>query len=178
MNNELSVIRQRFDEGDTRVADRLPDAIRDSWLRCANQTIQMSGQLEYAYVRPDNLKELKSKNSRLLNISNRHVEQLFQAVAGAGWSVLLTDKNCTALQVRQASRLRNTRIASAFRDGVVLNESTVGTTAMSCAVNSSAGFSVQNIINNNTTHFTARQLLCLIILAGYVALWTLLTKTH
>lgn len=136
MNNELSVIRQRFDEGDTRVADRLPDAIRDSWLRCANQTIQMSGQLEYAYVRPDNLKELKSKNSRLLNISNRHVEQLFQAVAGAGWSVLLTDKDCTALQVRQASRLRNTRIASAFRDGVILNESTVGTTAMSCAVNS------------------------------------------
>ena len=69
MNNELSVIRQRFNDGDTQVADRLPGAIRDSWLRCANQTIQMSGQLEYAYIRPDNLKELKFKNSRLLRFT-------------------------------------------------------------------------------------------------------------
>ena len=135
MNNELSVIRQRFNEGDIQVANMLPGAIRESWLRCADQTVRMSGKLEYSYVRPDKLEQLKYQNEELLTVSNRHVEQLFRAVAGAGWSVLLTDKNCNALQVRQANRLSNARIASAFRDGVMLNEENVGTTAMSCAVN-------------------------------------------
>ena len=135
MNNEISVIRRRFDEGDIQVANMLPGAIRESWLRCANQSINMSSKLEYSHVRPDILAQLKNKNEELLTVSNRHIEQLYRAVAGAGWSVLLTDTQCNALQVRQANRLNNSRIASAFRDGVVLNETNVGTTAMSCALN-------------------------------------------
>ena len=135
MNNEISVIRRRFDEGDIQVANMLPGAIRESWLRCANQSINMSSKLEYSHVRPDILAQLKNENEELLTVSNRHIEQLYRAVAGAGWSVLLTDTQCNALQVRQANRLNNSRIASAFRDGVVLNETNVGTTAMSCALN-------------------------------------------
>ena len=136
MSNELSVIRQRFIEGDVQVASMLPSAIRESWLRCADQTLPMSCKLEYSFIRPDLLDQLKYQNEELLTVSNRHVEQLFRAVAGAGWSVLLTDQDCNALQVRQANRLSNSRIAQAFKDGIMLNENVVGTTAMSCAVNS------------------------------------------
>ena len=130
MSNELSVIRQRFIEGDVQVASMLPSAIRESWLRCADQTLPMSGKLEYSFIRPDLLDQLKYQNEELLTVSNRHVEQLFRAVAGAGWSVLLTDQDCNALQVRQANRLSNSRIAQAFKDGIMLNENVVGTTAM------------------------------------------------
>ena len=106
MNNEISVIRRRFDEGDIQVANMLPGAIRESWLRCANQSINMSSKLEYSHVRPDILAQLKNENEELLTVSNRHIEQLYRAVAGAGWSVLLTDTQCNALQVRQANRLK------------------------------------------------------------------------
>ena len=179
MSNELSVIRQRFIEGDVQVASMLPSAIRESWLRCADQTLPMSGKLEYSFIRPDLLDQLKYQNEELLTVSNRHVEQLFRAVAGAGWSVLLTDQDCNALQVRQANRLSNSRIAQAFKDGIMLNENVVGTTAMSCAVNSkkfSRVFGGEHYKEqHNTFHCAAAPVLT--IWAVYALLWTSPTNT-
>ncbi len=136
MNSELSTIHKRFYDGEVQVANKLPGTIRDSWLRCMDKTIPMSGNIEYRHVKPDTLDQLKYQHESLLRVSNRHIEQLYRAVAGAGWSVLLTDQQCHALQVRRSERLTNSGIKSAFIDGVVLNEEAVGTTAMSCALNS------------------------------------------
>lgn len=133
MMSQLQSIRQRFNEGDIQVANMLPKSIQDSWLRCNNHDLDMTCPAEYYQMTNDCLQSLKYRHNNLLSASNPHLEHLFRSVAPAGWSVLLTDTNCHALTVKRSAKVINSRIMSAFKDGVVLDEQSVGTTAMSCA---------------------------------------------
>ena len=67
MNSELSTIHKRFYDGEVQVANKLPGTIRDSWLRCMDKTIPMSGNIEYRHVKPDTLDQLKYQHESLLN---------------------------------------------------------------------------------------------------------------
>ncbi|MBU2879281.1 MULTISPECIES: sigma-54-dependent Fis family transcriptional regulator [Aliiglaciecola] len=136
MNSELAVLKQRFYEGELNIGEYLPCSIRESWLRCKNNALDMKGELEYEHYRKHRFDELKYNSKLLIESSQSHLQHLHESVSDAGWSILLTDANCNTLQVMRSKRIINDNLFSAFKSGVALNEHSVGTTAMSCSIQS------------------------------------------
>ena len=134
MSFELTGLKQRFDEGEINISDFLPSSIKDSWLRCKNNSLDMKGELQYERPRKAHLEELQYDSRTLLSSSKDHLQRLHESVSNAGWSILLTNPNCHTLQVMRSNKIVNERLFSAFECGVLLNEHSVGTTAMSCSI--------------------------------------------
>lgn len=112
----------------------IDDAILHSWQRCSAARKNVSEQVQFDTLSRAGLVELMDSNHILLEAASQPLEQLGQTVNGAGYSVLLTDRQGVALAARRSGRCANTLINGAFRQGVNLSEATIGTSAMSCAV--------------------------------------------
>ena len=136
MSYEFEVLKQRFDEGELNISEYLPFPIKESWLRCKNNALDMKGGLQYERLRKNRFAELKYDSRLLIESSKNHLQRLHDSVADAGWSILLTDANCNTLHVMRSNKIVNDDLFSAFDSGVVLNERNVGTTAMSCSIHS------------------------------------------
>lgn len=112
----------------------LDDGILRSWQRCAASGLSMHVQPDYEQLPARSFERIQHQNQALLQAAAPHLEQLHQAIRGAGWSILLTDANCIALRTLASDRLDNPMIADAFQPGSILNEQAIGTSAMSCAM--------------------------------------------
>ena len=126
--------REAFFEHGQIPTGLIDDAIVDSWRRCSAASKNVSEQVEFDTVTRVGLLELLDSNRILLDAATQPLEQLGQTVNGAGYSVLLTDENGIALAARRSEQCAHTLISGAFRQGVNLSETNIGTSAMSCAV--------------------------------------------
>ena len=59
MSSELAVLKRRFDDGELNIGEYLPFSIKESWLRCKNNSLDMKGALEYEALRKNRFDELK-----------------------------------------------------------------------------------------------------------------------
>jgi transcriptional regulator of acetoin/glycerol metabolism len=130
----MSLARRDFFNGDSTLARRLDRPVYDSWQRCLANQQPMDGDVEYGFLSDGHLKDCLLFQRPLLDSSQPHLEALYRSISGAGWSVLFTDAHCNALKVFQTKNLAERRIMQAFRQGAVLSEERIGTSAMSCAI--------------------------------------------
>ena len=140
MNAPISADTRRAKARDTFfLHGKLPtglidDAIVHSWQRCLAANKSVNEQVHFDTVSRTTLLALMDSNRALLDAASQPLEQLSQTVNGAGYSVLLTDDKGVALAARRSGRCTDTLINGAFRQGVNLSETMIGTSAMSCAV--------------------------------------------
>jgi transcriptional regulator of acetoin/glycerol metabolism len=142
MPTRLDLIRKDFSQSRAIASDILDKDIYLSWERCAKKNLSMYGRVDYRHLSAQSLNRLLEDHSLLLNSAKRNLDNLYNALAGAGWSVLLTDKNCTALKVYKSKNIAEKKIMQAFTPGAVLSEEMIGTSAMSCALQANRLISV------------------------------------
>jgi len=142
MMPSMSLVRREFESGDHTLARMLDKPVYDSWQRCSAKQMPMQGNVEYGFLSDDQLKDTLLYRKPLLDGSRHHLDALYRSIGGAGWSVLLTDRHCNALRVYQSRNVAEQRIMQAFRQGAVLSEALIGTSAMSCAIESQRFVSV------------------------------------
>ncbi|UTW01754.1 sigma-54-dependent Fis family transcriptional regulator [Amphritea atlantica] len=138
----MSVVRRDFERGEHDLARLLDQPIFESWQRCYANNLQMAGHVDYGFLAPDQFKDIFLFQKPLLDCSRKHLDALYQSLGGAGWSVLLTDNYCQVLDVRRSKNIAEPKIMDAFRQGAVLSEELIGTSAMSCALTSETFVSV------------------------------------
>lgn len=136
MSSKLEILKQRFDEGELNIDEYLPYSIKESWLRCKNNSLDMKGDLEYDHLNKSRFAEIQYDSRLLIDSSKNHLEYLHNSVAESGCSILLTDTNCNTLQVMRSNKIVNDKLFVGFENGVALDEHRVGTTAMSCSIHS------------------------------------------
>ena len=134
MQRKLDLIRKNFPQSSSVPSDYLSEHIYNSWERCAEQQLPMTGSMDYKHLSSSAFESLLHKHELLLQSSRKHLDSLYGTLAGAGWSVLITDKNCTVLKVYKSKNIAEKRIMQAFTPGAVLSEELIGTSAMSCTL--------------------------------------------
>lgn len=130
----ISVIRSEFEKGDFNAARMLDQPVYESWQRCSSNRLSMDGNVDYGFLSQEQLGDTLLQQKPLLDSAGDPLEQLYCSLGGAGWSVLFTDRNCHALRVYPSKNVSEPGIARAFRQGAVLSEELIGTSAMSCAM--------------------------------------------
>jgi len=136
MTPNMSLVRREFANGDGTLASLMDRPVYDSWRRCFSNHLPMDGEVDYGFLSDEQLKDTLLFQKPLLDCSDAHLDALYRSISGAGWSVLFTDADCHALKVFQSRNLAEQRIMQAFRQGAVLSEERIGTSAMSCAIDS------------------------------------------
>lgn len=134
MMPDISVVRSKFQAGFHESARSLSAPIYESWKRCLANDLSMNGKVEYDFLARDKFQELFLTHKLLIACANKHIDTLYKALAGAGWSIMLTDQHCHVLDVWRTKNIGEPKILSAFRQGAVLAENLIGTSAMSCAI--------------------------------------------
>lgn len=136
MLNPTAVIRAKSAFLTQRIVDErvVPAGVYRSWERCISSELRQSDPIEFMPVPRSNLMQLRDSNAHLLDASTPQLERLGNAVAGAGYVVLLTDTHGHALKVVGALDRRDGMMWHAHREGVNLSEPVIGTSAMACAM--------------------------------------------
>lgn len=134
MSPSITTIRRDFCEGNLSIAKWLDEPVYKSWQRCAANKMTMSGSVDYRFLQNHQLDEALSAQRRMLDAAEFHLHNLYRTISGAGWSVLLTDTNCVVLKTYKSNSLTEKKISLAFKEGIVLTEDIIGTSAMSCAI--------------------------------------------
>ncbi|TCK06993.1 sigma-54-dependent Fis family transcriptional regulator [Marinobacterium mangrovicola] len=132
--HSISVIRSEFAKGDYSAARMLDHPVYESWQRCSSNKLSMDGGVDYGFLSHQQLGDTLLQHKPLLDSASDPLERLYRSLGGAGWSVLFTDRNCHALRVYPSKNVSEPGIAKAFRQGAVLSEELIGTSAMSCAM--------------------------------------------
>jgi transcriptional regulator of acetoin/glycerol metabolism len=133
LENIAAARRDYFEHG--REATGLIDsAVYRSWSRCMATSRRTSEPVEYQAMGRYIICELVQSNQLLLEAAMTPLADLEQAVARAGYTVLLTDSRGVALSVGGALEQQHQSIRSALRQGVDLSERAIGTSAMACAL--------------------------------------------
>lgn len=130
---KLSVRRAYFEQGIVPQG-LIDEAILRSWNRCVASDRRDSDQVAFEPVGRSLLAELAKGNAALLQAADEPLDSLAKAVVGAGYAVLLTDSHGHAISIRGPIAQRDRLMRLAFRQGVDLSESVIGTSAMSCAM--------------------------------------------
>ncbi|WP_188093667.1 sigma-54-dependent Fis family transcriptional regulator [Marinobacter salinexigens] len=123
----------------------IDEAILNSWHRCATNSKSASDQVAFDTVTSTRLSELLQCNRVLLEAAASPMERLSRTVTGAGYAVLLTDRLGHALTAYSSGGTSADLMHKAFRQGVLLSEDSVGTTAMSCAVSEGRPVAVSGV---------------------------------
>eukprot|EP00163_Fabomonas_tropica_P023020 TRINITY_DN40287_c0_g1_i1.p1 TRINITY_DN40287_c0_g1~~TRINITY_DN40287_c0_g1_i1.p1 ORF type:complete len:632 (-),score=33.95 TRINITY_DN40287_c0_g1_i1:1367-3262(-) len=123
----------------------IDEAILNSWQRCATISKNASDQVVFDTVAASRLTELLHNNRVLIEAAACPMEQLSRTVTGAGYAVLLTDRLGHALTAYPSGNTSADLMHEAFRQGVLLSEDSVGTTAMSCAVSEGRPVAVSGV---------------------------------
>lgn len=110
------------------------ESIVRSWQRCLDSGRDEGEHVVYDPVSRARISDLKTRNRQLMQAARAPMEELAQAVSGAGYALLLVDASGVALHVTGALERCQPMIQQAFRVGVDLSENTIGTSAMTCAM--------------------------------------------
>jgi transcriptional regulator of acetoin/glycerol metabolism len=125
--------RTFFDDG--APAEGLVDgAVLRSWQRCSGLGRSVHEAVDFAPVERTALQRLMERNRALLQVAQPELTALAGAVHPAGYAVLLTDVRGHALAVDGMIAARSAPLRQAFRAGVDLSEASIGTNAMSLAI--------------------------------------------
>lgn len=133
--------RAFFDEGRQSV-DLIGDAVLRSWRRCSGEGYKVQDTVDFAPVERSALQLLKERNRTLLHVARPELGSLARSVADAGYASLLTDAFGYALAVEGAIAAHSAPLRHAFREGVDLSESAIGTNAMCVAMSEKTSVSV------------------------------------
>ena len=125
--------RAFFDDGHAP-AGLIDDLVLRSWQRCRGQGRGASDQVEFDPVDRAALTRLLEAQRTLLEAARPELNVLAQAVSDAGYAVLLTDAQGRALAVEGCTDRRCEPLRQAFRPGVDLSETMIGTNAMALAI--------------------------------------------
>jgi transcriptional regulator of acetoin/glycerol metabolism len=148
----MSLVRSDFEQGNHDLARMLDAPIYDSWQRCYANNLPMAGHIDYGFLSKDQFQDLFLFHKLLIDSARKHLDSLYSSLGGAGWSVLLTDKDCHVLDVRRSKNVCEPKIMEAFRQGAVLTEELIGTSAMSCALLSKRFVGVYGSEHYKTAH--------------------------
>jgi len=122
-----------FDEG-TAPVGLVDDAVLRSWRRCSENGQAVGEPVEFQPVDRTGVARLLQAHRELLDAARPELTDLAASVADAGYAVLLTDRHGHALAVDGAIAQRSAPLRLAFRTGVDLSESAIGTNAMAVAI--------------------------------------------
>jgi transcriptional regulator of acetoin/glycerol metabolism len=109
-------------------------ALLRSWQRCRAQGRSVSESVVFDSVERPHLARLRDQHHPLLEAAGPELDSLGATLAEAGYAVLLTDAHGRTLAVGGRTDGRSQALRQAFRPGVDLSESAIGTSAMSLAL--------------------------------------------
>lgn len=128
-----SARRAFFDEGRAPQGG-VHDGVLRSWAHCCEIGRSVDEPVEFQPVGRARIAHLLDAHAELLDAARPELTDLAASVADAGYAVLLTDRHGNALAVDGAIAQRSVPLRQAFRAGVDLSESAIGTTAMAVAI--------------------------------------------
>ncbi|MFW7348413.1 MAG: sigma-54-dependent Fis family transcriptional regulator [Pigmentiphaga sp.] len=112
----------------------MDERVLRSWLRCCESGRAVDEPVAFQPVERTRMAYLLGANAELLDAAHPELTDLARSVADAGYAVLLTDRFGNALAVDGAIAQRSLPLRQAFRAGVDLSESAIGTSAMAVAL--------------------------------------------
>ncbi|HSV44622.1 MAG TPA: GAF domain-containing protein, partial [Ramlibacter sp.] len=125
--------RAFFDENVPPVG-LIDEPLLRSWQRCRGLGRDATEQVEFDPVERAALVRLLEAHHPLLEAALPELDTLAQGVSDAGYAVLLTDAHGRALAVNGSVDRRSKPLQLAFRPGVDLSETIIGTNAMASAI--------------------------------------------
>ena len=131
---DVITARRTLLESPSLAPDGPDESILRSWQRCLDSGRDEGEKEVYDPVSRARISDLKTRNRQLMQAARGPMEELAQAVSGAGYALLLVDASGVALHVTGALERCQPIIQQAFRVGVDLSEHTIGTSAMTCAM--------------------------------------------
>jgi transcriptional regulator of acetoin/glycerol metabolism len=126
--------RHAFFEQGAAPVGLVQDAVLRSWRRCSDGGLTVDEPVAFQPVNRAQVSRLMQQHQVLLEAAQPELTDLAASVRDAGYAVLLTDRNGMVLAVDGAIAQRSPSFQLAFRAGVDLSEASIGTTAMSIAI--------------------------------------------
>lgn len=126
--------RRAFFEQGQSAEGLVEDAVLRSWSRCNESGRSVHESVAFASVERQALRGLVEQHRALVEAARPELASLARSVADTGYAVLLTDARSQALLVDGAIASHSPALQLAFRPGVDLSESSIGTNAMCVAM--------------------------------------------
>ena len=136
--NRLSQIEQArrnvMNEG-ASASPWLTDWISESWQRCLQQGMQPQDEVGFSPLSQAQIKRTLDRNHDFVNAARPELERLGRAIAGTSFFAMITDAQGVVVDVGGDIDRQDKRVAAIARIGIDLSEQSVGTTAISAALN-------------------------------------------
>ena len=118
-------------QGDSQGRSVVEGKILASWTRCVeHHALDPGRRPEPVVVNRDDLRDRQEKSCQLLNIAQAEMTNLYQQVAGSGYSILLTDCDGVVLNYVGDPLFTATAASSGLQAGAVWSEAAQGTNGM------------------------------------------------
>ena len=114
--------------------DPLDQLLLNSWQRCQHQGRSHVEHVVFDPVERHSRGRLIERHRELLMDATVELESLALALSDAGYAVLMTDADGQVISVAGQLDARSTPLQQAFRVGVNVSETAIGTSAMSLAI--------------------------------------------
>jgi transcriptional regulator of acetoin/glycerol metabolism len=134
--NPVSVEQARklfFSDG-TTPKGLVQDAVWRSWQRCAERGRDANEAIEFNHVQRSDVIEAVERNRQLIVASEPAMIRLAGAISGAGYGILMTDRDGCCVAVNGPIDSCGKMLRQALRPGVDLSEAAVATNAMATAM--------------------------------------------
>jgi transcriptional regulator of acetoin/glycerol metabolism len=135
-SNQGAIVRARdlfFNEG-TLPQGLVQDAVLRSWQRCAQRGRNAGEAIEFNHVSGSAVSDSAERNRCLIMASQSPVLRLAHSMTGAGYGILVTDREGACVAVQGPIDSCSTMLRQALRPGVDLSETAVATNAMAIAM--------------------------------------------
>lgn len=125
----VGLARQRFFDEGLRPTGLVPDAVIQSWTRCAQADRAVAESISFTPITRSRIDSAVSRNRALLDAARDDLEQLQNLLAGTGCKAILTDAHCIVVHATHSEREDGALMWLAGRVGVDLSEACIGTAA-------------------------------------------------
>lgn len=122
-----------FDEG-LAPSGLLDNYLLKSWERCAQTGRSAQEHVTFEPVEKGELSSLLQAEQRWLSLARPELGRLADSIAKAGYAAMLTNTKGSVLAVAGLTERHSKALRWAFRPGVDVSESAIGTSAMSLAI--------------------------------------------
>ncbi len=131
---DVSQARRRYFNDGVTMPEVIDEAIYRSWERCHEAGLDPRDQIDFQRLGKGGCSDLLEGNRALVEAARSPVDKLAARIVKNGWNALLTDPTGYSLLATHSQLTSSKAIRQAFSQGVDLRESSIGTSAMACAV--------------------------------------------
>ncbi|MFY9173911.1 MAG: PAS domain-containing protein [Peptococcia bacterium] len=130
LTEDVKQERQVFVQSSLPESSASRKAIQESWERCVKMGVDPNQKRVEKCITGEAFAKLLADNKQLIQVATPFMENIYNFVAGSGFVVTLTDRNCIILKIIGDEDIREKFKSGNFAEGYDWSERSAGTNAI------------------------------------------------